>query len=42
MDKIFINLKNCHGIKQFKHAFNFERTGVKNTNISFQWMTKKL
>ena len=34
MDKIFINLKNCHGIKQFKHTFNFERTGVKNTNIS--------
>lgn len=34
MDKIFINLKNCHGIKQFKHTFNFERTGVKNANIS--------
>lgn len=34
MDKIFINLKNCHGIKHFKHEFNFEREGVKNTNIS--------
>ena len=34
MDKIFINLKNCHGIKHFKHLFNFEKSGVKNTNIS--------
>lgn len=34
MDKIFINLKNCHGIKHFKHPFNFEKTRVKNTNIS--------
>ena len=34
MDKILINLKNCHGIKRFNHTFNFKRTGGKNSNIS--------
>lgn len=34
MDKIFIKLINCHGIKKFNHTFLFKNTGSKNTNIS--------